>query len=52
MAQIEISARERQYLDRRIGDFETLRQEVAAWVRQWNEAGVTVHWRFTSRQAQ
>jgi hypothetical protein len=51
MAEIEISALERQCLDRRMGDLETLRQEVAAWVRRRNEAGVTVHWRFTSRQA-
>jgi hypothetical protein len=42
---------ERQCLDRRIGDLETLRREVAAWVRRRNEAAVTVHWRFTSRQA-
>ena len=35
---------ERQCLDRRIGDLETLRREVAAWVRRRNEAAVTVHW--------
>jgi hypothetical protein len=51
MAELEISALERQCLDRRIGDLETLRREVAAWVRRRNEAAVTVHWRFTSRQA-
>lgn len=52
MAELEISALERQCLDRRIGDIETLRREVAAWVKTRNEAGVTVHWRFTSRDAQ
>lgn len=51
MAELEISALERQCLDRRIGDIETLRQEVAAWVRARNEAKTTVHWRFTSRDA-
>lgn len=51
MAEIEISALERQCLDRRIGDIETLRREVAAWVQSRNEAQVTVHWRFTSRDA-
>ncbi len=51
MAEIEISALERQCLDRRIGEIETLRREAAAWVQSRNEARVTVHWRFTSRDA-
>lgn len=51
MAEIEISALERQCLDRRIGDIGTLRREVAAWVRARNEARATIHWRFTSRDA-
>jgi len=51
MAEIEISALERQCLDRRIGDIATLRREVTAWARSRNEARVTVHWRFTSRDA-
>jgi hypothetical protein len=51
MADLEISALQRQGLDRRIGDLEILRREVAAWVRRRNEAAVTVHGRFTSRQA-
>jgi hypothetical protein len=51
MAEIEISALERQCLDRRIGDIETLRREVAAWVKLRNEVRVTVHWQFTSRDA-
>ncbi|MEM3658500.1 MAG: transposase [Candidatus Hadarchaeum sp.] len=51
MAEIEISALERQCLDRRIGEIEALRREAAAWVQSRNEAQVTVHWRFTSRDA-
>jgi hypothetical protein len=51
MAELEISALERQCLDRRMGDLETLRREVAAWIKSRNEAQVTVHWRFTSRDA-
>ncbi|MEM2567081.1 MAG: IS630 family transposase [Candidatus Bathyarchaeia archaeon] len=51
MAEIEISALERQCLDRRIGEIETLRREAAAWVQSRNEAQVSVHWRFTSRDA-
>lgn len=47
MAEIEISALERQCLDRRIGKIETLRREVAAWVQARNEARATVHGRFT-----
>jgi len=38
-------------LDRRIGEIETLRRGVAAWVQSRNEARVTVHWRFTSQDA-
>lgn len=51
MAEIEISALERQCLDRRIGERAELCAEVAAWVRSRNEAQVTVQWRFTSRDA-
>ncbi|MDW8069361.1 MAG: transposase [Anaerolineae bacterium] len=48
MAEIEISALERQCLDRRIGDIATLRREVTAWVQARNEARVA---RFTLRDA-
>lgn len=51
MAELEISALERQCLDRRIGDMEVLAREVAAWVRERNERQVQVHWRFTSQDA-
>ncbi|GBC78420.1 hypothetical protein HRbin08_01915 [bacterium HR08] len=51
MAEIEISALERQCLDRRIGEIEALRREVAAWVQARNEARVAVHGQFTSRDA-
>ncbi len=51
MAEVEISALERQCLDRRIGDIDTLRREVAAWVQARNQVQATVHWRFTSRDA-
>lgn len=51
MAEIEISALERQCLDRRMGDLETLRREVAAWVQARNAAQVRIHWRFTSQDA-
>lgn len=44
--EIEWSVLGRQCLDRRIGDRETVRREVAAWERQRNDAKATVHWRF------
>lgn len=43
MAEIEISALERQGLDRRIPDVETLQQEAAAWVELRNTAQVRIH---------
>jgi hypothetical protein len=51
MADIEFSALQRQGLDHRIPDQETLRAEVAAWEAQRNAQGVKVHWRFTTAEA-
>ena len=51
MAEIEIGAFIRQCLDRRIGDKETLTQEVNACVRNRNAAGATIRWMFTLEQA-
>jgi hypothetical protein len=51
MAEIELSALERQCLDRRLADRPTMEREVAAWVDQRNAAGVTVDWRFTTDDA-
>lgn len=47
----ELSVLARQCLDRRIPDLDTLRQEVAAWERQRNEAVVGVDWHFTTADA-
>ena len=44
--EIEWSVLGRQCLDRRLGDIETVRQEVAAWERERNAAKATVDWRF------
>lgn len=44
--EIEWSVLGRQYLDRRLGDIETVRQEVAAWQERRNAAKATVQWRF------
>jgi hypothetical protein len=51
MAEIELSALERQCLDRRLGDRPTMEREVAAWVDQRNAAEVTIDWRFTTVDA-
>lgn len=46
MAELEYSALARQCLTRRIPDRPTLEQEIAAWVRERNQAGVRIQWRF------
>lgn len=46
MVEIEIGAVTRQCLDRRIGDIEYLRTEVAACVKSRNAAGIKVNWLF------
>jgi hypothetical protein len=51
MAEIECSALQRQCLDRRIPDQETLRAEVAAWEVRRNAQESKVHWRFTTADA-
>lgn len=51
MAEIELSVLARQCLDRRIPDFESLQQEVAAWQNQRNEEETWINWRFTTQDA-
>jgi hypothetical protein len=51
MVEIELSALQRQCLDRRIPDQDTLKCEVAAWENERNETGVGVNWRFTAQDA-
>jgi hypothetical protein len=51
MAEIELSILQRQCLDRRLGDRETLEQEVVAWVEQRNHAVRMIDWRFTTDDA-
>ena len=47
----ELSVHAGQCLQRRLSDTATVRQEIAAWERQRNEAKTTVHWRFTTEKA-
>jgi hypothetical protein len=51
MAEIELSALERQCLDRRLADRATMEREVAAWVERRNAAALTIDWRFTTEDA-
>jgi transposase len=51
MAEIEIGVLDRQCLDRRIGDRDTLEAEVAAWESERNAAGATIEWMFDLNKA-
>ena len=51
MAEIELSVLSRQCLNRRIGDADSLKCEVAAWVAARNAHATTVDWRFTTDDA-
>jgi hypothetical protein len=50
-AECEISALERQCLNRRIGDKDVLRRETSAWEESRNREGVVIKWRFTTEDA-
>jgi hypothetical protein len=51
MAELELSALQRQCLDRRLPDQETMAAEVNAWVAARNAADVRIDWRFTTADA-
>jgi hypothetical protein len=51
IAEIELSALQRQCLDRRIADKPTLEQEVAAWEAHRNTAVTKVDWQFSTDDA-
>lgn len=51
MAEIELSILQRQCLNRRIGDEETLKREAAAWDKQRNNAKETIDWCFSITDA-
>jgi hypothetical protein len=51
MAEIELSVLNRQCLDRRIPDRDSLVSEVAAWTRARNASETTINWRFTTADA-
>jgi DDE superfamily endonuclease len=51
MAEIELSALQRQCLDRRLADRPTVERQVAAWVSARNAVDATIDWRFTAEDA-
>lgn len=51
MAEIELNVMTRQCLTRRIADIDELRQELAAWEADRNQAGANICWHFTSDNA-
>jgi hypothetical protein len=51
MAEIEFSVFSKQCLARRIGEEDTLKQEVAALESERNQAAATIDWRFTTGDA-
>ena len=51
MAEIELSALSKQCLDRRIGSFRMLADEVHAWEQERNAIGATVKWYFNKDNA-
>jgi len=51
MAEIELGILQRQCLDRRLPDRETVANEVAAWQHDRNAAGCRVNWQFTTADA-
>jgi hypothetical protein len=51
MAEIEFSVLQRQCLDCRIPDQETLKKKAADWEQNRNQKSVTVNWQFTTEDA-
>lgn len=51
MAEIELSVLQRQCLDRRIADEETLKREIKAYEDRRNQAKATIDWRFSITDA-
>ena len=51
LAEIELSVLRRQCLDRRIGEWNLLRQEVTAWTARRNQPQGKINWRFTTADA-
>ena len=51
MAEIELSALDRQCLSQRLASLDMAERHIAAWTSRRNRASVTINWRFTAEDA-
>jgi len=51
MAEIEINVMDKECLDRRIGQKDMLKKEIASWTKQRNKDKVKIKWTFTKKKA-
>lgn len=51
MAEIELHVLNRQCLNRRIGDMDTMKKEVVAWLKDRNNKNAKINWQFTNDNA-
>ena len=51
MAEIDLSALDRQCLSQRLASLDIAQQQVAAWTARRNQQQVTINWRFTAEDA-
>jgi hypothetical protein len=51
MAEIMLSILARQCLSERIESIEKVKEKVAAWQEERNQAHITINWRFTTEDA-
>jgi hypothetical protein len=51
MAEIELSALDRQCLSQHLASLDMAEQHIAAWTTRHNRASVTINWRFTTENA-
>ena len=51
MAEIEINMMDKECLNRRIGQKEILKNEIAAWTKQRNKERKKIYWTFTKKKA-
>jgi hypothetical protein len=51
MAEIELSALDRQCLSQRLASLEIAERQVAAWTAHRNQKQTTIDWRFTAADA-
>ena len=52
MAEIELSALDRQCLSQHLASLDMAKRHIAAWTTRRNRASVTIHWRFTAGDAE